>query len=399
MNKTICKILFLLTTILLLNSCGTFNKPYYSDKSIEWKEHALPDHNKHIHSLYLIGDGGELDDKERNKNFVLEAASKLLKKETVQTSLAFLGDNVYPHGLPQKESADRDMSERILNAQLQLSNAHSGTTYFIPGNHDWNKHRQGGREAVLRQENYIKTFDNGQNKIKFYPPNACGDPEVVPINEDLVYIFLDSQWWLQDWSKEENINQKCEIKSRGELLKRIEEILIENKSDEIIVMIHHPIMSNGKHGGYFSLKQHLFPLTEINHHLWIPLPLIGSLYPIYRSVAGSKQDIKNAKNRDLMQSLNDIAKKLQINVAFASGHEHGMQYFDGNKIKYIVSGGGSRHEYIQKGGKVDYARDARGFARINFYENNESWLEMYTVNGFDKEPVLEFRTQLRPSRN
>ncbi len=384
--------------LLLLGACGTVKAPYYSDDAIDWQSKRPEISNKHIHSLYLIGDGGELDDTIQNRNFVLDATASLLSKETVETSLVLLGDNVYPHGLPKKNHPYRDMGERILDAQLELSKLHNGRTYFIPGNHDWNKHKKGGRKAILRQEEYVKAYNDGDKNIKFYPKNACGDPEIVKVNKDLVYVFLDTQWWLQNWSHEKKMNRKCEIKSRGDLLKRIEEIFIEYKNDEIIVLLHHPIKSNGKHGGKFNLKHHLFPLTEAKHNLWIPLPIIGSAYPIYRNVTGSTQDITNAHNEEMMQGMDEIAKRLRVNVVFASGHDHGMQFFDNDRVKYIVSGGGSRRDYTQQGRDATYARDARGFAKIDFYENNESWLSIYTIQGFDHEPVLEYKAQLRAPR-
>ncbi len=390
--------LILVGIILLFGACGTLKSPYYSDEVIDWQKKSEEISNEHIHSLYLIGDGGELDDTIQNRNFVLDATAALLKKETVETSLVLLGDNVYPHGLPKKDHPYRDMAERILEVQLDLSKLHDGKTYFIPGNHDWNKHKKGGRKAILRQEDYVKSYDKDSKKIKFYPKNACGDPEVVKINKDLVYVFLDTQWWLQDWSREKKMNRKCDIKSRGDLLKRLEEIFIDYKNDEIIVLLHHPIKSNGKHGGKFSLKHHLFPLTEVKHNLWIPLPIIGSAYPIYRNVTGSTQDITSAHNQDLMQGMDAIARRLRVNVTFASGHDHGMQYFDNDRVKYIVSGGGSRRDYTQQGRDAVYARDARGFAKIDFYENNESWLSIYTVEGFGHDPILELKTQLRPPR-
>ena len=398
MDRITSKFCVLCFVVFMVSSCGTLKSPYYSDKALDWQSNDLPIQNKHIHSLYLIGDGGELDDKVLNKNFVLDAASEMLKKETAGTSLVYLGDNVYPVGLQKEEDTDRDMGERILDAHLALSESHDGMTYFIPGNHDWNKDRKGGRKAIRRQEDYVKAYAEKNENVKFYPSNACGDPQVIKVNKDLVYVFLDSQWWLQNWTLEKKINKHCEIKSRGDLLKRVEEIFVEHKNDEIIVMLHHPIKSNGKHGGHFSFRHHLFPLTELNHNLWIPLPIIGSIYPIYRNVTGSTQDITHTHNKELTQGLDELAKKWSVNVTFTSGHEHGMQYFDGQNVKYIVSGGGSRNDYVKRGGEADYARDARGFAKINFHENNESWLEIYTVSGFGVEPVLEYRTQMRAPR-
>ena len=392
--------LFIYATVLLFFiSCGTVKKPYYDDDAMDWKSEKLTSGNNLIHSLYLLGDTGELDDTIRNKNFVLDAASDMLKAETVETSLVYLGDNIYPHGMPKHKDPDRDMGERIINAYLALADSHDGKTYFIPGNHDWNKHKKGGRKAIKRQEEYIENYFGAEDKkVKFYPSNACGDPKVVKINKDLVYVFMDSQWWMHDWSKEKKMNHKCEIKSRGDLLKRMEEIIADHKNDEIVVMLHHPIMSNGKHGGNYNLKHHIFPLTEVNSKLWIPLPIIGSLYPIFRNTTGSIQDITHVKNAELMEGLQSIASKWKVDIIFASGHDHGLQYFDDVDRKYIVSGGGSRHDFTKQGGEASYARDARGFAKINFYENREAWLEMYTVADFGEEPILEYRTQLREPR-
>ncbi len=54
-----------------------------------------------------------------------------------------------------------------------------------------------------------------------------------------------------------------------------------------------PIISSGEYGGATTLKQHIFPLTDASPGLWIPLPIIGSLYPAYRQNIGSHMDIIN----------------------------------------------------------------------------------------------------------
>jgi hypothetical protein len=208
MDKIMNKLIVFCFAMIMVSSCGTLKSPYYSDDALDWKKNNQPIQNKHIHSLYLIGDGGELDDKVQNKNFVLDAASEMLKEETVETSLVYLGDNVYPVGLQKSDDTDRDMGERILDAHLALSESHDGITYFIPGNHDWNKDRKGGRKAIKRQEDYIKEYAKTNGNVKFYPSNACGDPQVIKVNKDLVYVFLDSQWWLQNWSREKTSTVK-----------------------------------------------------------------------------------------------------------------------------------------------------------------------------------------------
>lgn len=150
----------------------------------------------------------------------------------------FLGDNIYPYGLPKMGHQSRKISEDIIEAQISAATKHNGTTYFIPGNHDWNKHRSGSREAILRQANFIENHPISKKaEVRFFPKNACGDPEVIKIDKDLVMMFLDTQWWLQDWSGEKNMNVGCKVSSKGDLLKKVEEIMIDHKNDEIVVLM------------------------------------------------------------------------------------------------------------------------------------------------------------------
>jgi len=392
--------IILLATIIVLISCGTTRQAYYSDSVQSWNEVKKQSNKKLVHTLFLVGDTGELDDLQNKTNKVTEALKADISQVNGETSLVFLGDNIYPYGMPKKKNIEeRQLAEDIIKAQLSCAKAHKGRTFFIPGNHDWNKHKQGGRKAIKRQEDYIESyFKKDGHHVKFYPSNACGDPKVLKINKDLVYIFIDSQWWLHDWSKEKKMNQGCDLKSRGDLLKSMEEIFAEHKNDEIIVMMHHPIKSEGMHGGKFGIKQHLFPLTEWKNNLWIPLPIIGSLHPIYRNLTGSKQDITNKHNQDLILGLENLAKKWRINVVFASGHEHGMQYFDEGRIKYIVSGAGGKIDFIKKGGQAKYARSGRGYVKVEFHEDFETWAEYVILDAQTGQSSVEFRTQLRAPR-
>ncbi|MEM9545346.1 MAG: ShlB/FhaC/HecB family hemolysin secretion/activation protein [Bacteroidota bacterium] len=391
---------YIMASLLLLasiTSCGTKKKAFLSDTAKNWTSTQLPDNNDLVHSLYLIGDAGKMDNKADTSNYVVEAMAKMMDLNDKNTSVVYLGDNIYPIGLVDETNAEeRKLGEKIIYAQLNPLKNFKGETYIIPGNHDWNKDKKGGLAAINRQEDFIAEKFGKKNNVHFYPKMGCGDPKVVKLNKEVVFIFIDSQWWLQNWKHEKDINDGCEITSRGDFLQRMEELFIKYKNKEIICFLHHPIKSNGNHGGYFSLKQHLFPLAELGY--WVPLPVIGSLYPIYRQATGSTQDNTNILNQKLTRGLENLAKKLRINIVFTSGHEHGLEYYESGDIKYIVSGSGAKAAYIQAGGEAMYAREARGFAKVNFYKNFESWLEFYVVSGYDAEPVLEYRVQLRAQR-
>jgi len=388
------------SVVLLFFSCGTTNAPYYADSAEGWNLKTVTSKKEKIHSLYLLGDAGELDDHQGRKNYVIDAVADELKRKEVESSVVYLGDNIYPAGLPSKEDVDRDYAENVLNAELELAHFDDASTYFIPGNHDWNEYASGGRKSILRLQDYIEQYEErlDRGKIKLYPKNACGDPKVVKISKDLVFMFIDTQWWLHDWSKESNMNKNCEIKSRRDLLQSMEELFLHHKNDEIVVMMHHPIFSNGKHGGNFSAKDHLFPLTELNLKLWIPLPVLGSIYPLFRKVSGSKQDIANPQNRDVMQGILEVAQKTRANIVFCSGHEHGLQFFDQGKIKHIISGSAGKSDFVRRGGDAEFARDSRGYVRIDFYEDFEAWASFYTVDGFEGGSSEEYRVRIREPR-
>ena len=103
------------------------------------------------------------------------------------------------------------------------------------------------------------------------------------------------------------------------------EALKSNRTKHVIVVGHHPMYSNGIHGGYFTLNDHLFPLTKLNSKLKIPLPIVGSIYPFYRSFFGNIQDITNPRYQDLQEQITNAIGQYD-NVVYVNGHEHNLQY-------------------------------------------------------------------------
>jgi hypothetical protein len=391
------KLIVFILFILCFSACSTTNRTFYKDSAKNWQSSNTESLKELVHTLYLVGDGGDIDDPTQG-NFVMDAVKHKISKEDENTSLVFLGDNIYPAGMPKKDDPTRALSEAIIKSQLQLATEFPGKTYFIPGNHDWNRMSKGGLKAMKRQEKFIEDYFKGDDpKVRMYPSNGCADPKVVIIHKDLAFVFIDTQWWLQDWDKEKNINRGCEIKSKSDFLNSMEEILTDHKNDEVVILMHHPIHSDGTHGGYFPLKDHLFPLSNLKN-LYIPLPIIGSLYPLMRKSGIAKQDIPNMRNREIMQGINDIALHLRMNVLFASGHDHNLQYFDFGNLKHIVSGSAAKTDFVKKGEKATFATESRGYVKVEFYEDFEVWADFYRVSDFAKDVELLFRTQIREPR-
>jgi hypothetical protein len=135
----------------------------------------------------------------------------------------------------------------------------------------------------------------------------------------------------------------------------------------VVVVAHHPLSSGGVHGGYFGWRDHIFPLRMVVPGLWLPLPLIGSLYPAARQYGVSRQDIASRAYQRLIAAFRRAFRGAPP-ALYAAGHEHNLQVIAGGAARLeLVSGGGIyNHEdrTVRTRGSL-FAREASGFARLD----------------------------------
>lgn len=360
---------FILIFTFIISSCSTHKVQY--GKAIT--EPFLTENTDKIsHQFFLIGDAGNADEPKSIET--LKLLKTRIDKADSASTLLFLGDNIYPNGMPSKlDTEERKQSEIKLQNQIDLQENYKGNLIFIPGNHDWYH----GLKGLQAQEKFVK--EKVGKKKSFLPRNSCGIDH-VEINENLAMIVIDSQWYLENWDNYQKINEDCDIKSREDFLEEFESYLNKFQNQTTIVAIHHPIMSNGTHGGQFSLHKQLFPL-ESN----IPLPVLGSLANLIRKTSGvSPQDIQNNVYRKLTQRIMTLLEDRQ-NVIFISGHEHNLQYIEKDNIRQIISGSGSKTEAARAIYDNDFSYGGNGYAVLNVYEKGNSIVNYYAnENGEEK---------------
>ena len=251
--------------------------------------------------IVLIGDAGSL---KGGKHPVIDAIRNTIKFDSL-TTVIFLGDNLYPLGLPDDTYPNYTKQKSILDSEIALAVNTPAKEYFIPGNHDWEHEKPGGWDAIVREQQYV---DNaGYSNVHFFPKDGCPGPVEISLSKDVVLIIMDSQWWLHTHDKP-GIESDCPYKTKDEVLDRLDYILSRNSKKLILFACHHPFKSYGIHGGYFTLKQHIFPFTDYRPNLYIPLPLIGSIYPITRGIFGTAQDLHHP---DYVNMVNDLQKVLK----------------------------------------------------------------------------------------
>ena len=384
--------------VTMLYSCNTNRLPYYDKNIKNWEANKLPSEEP-MHTFFLVGNVGN---KELPKK--IPPALSLLKKDlsgaSAASSLVFLGNNIAPEGLPEKTDPNRKAREAQLQEVFTLFDNFKGKTFFAPGSKDWQNGDEDGLKVLQRQEEFIESYFNNkfpnEKMDHFLPDDGCSGPEKEEVNKDIVMVFVDSQWWIQNERQGENVGQNCESMSRLEYLVQLKKQINKHRNDHVLVIMHHPLYSRGVRGGHYPLKNHL-----------LPLPGLGSLNLIRRNLFGNKQDNNHPDFLLLKRELE--AMLLNCNgMIFVSAHENNLQYFQQNKLNhhFIISGGGNQ--------KVDYATTGRpddngveaefvhastGYSKIYVYKDGSMWLEFIKRNKEGSGQTICFRKQLKGSKN
>ena len=368
------KYLFLIITVLLVSNCATY-KPQYKNK----KKAVYHRNSKEVaHAFYLLGDGG--NSPIGTETTTLKRLRTALNTANKNSTLLFLGDNIYPAGMPKKGHPQRAFAEHQLNIQTALAENFKGNTYFIPGNHDWYAN---GLKGLKRQENYISKI-LGENS--FLPKNGC-PIEKISISKDIVLIIIDSEWYVTNWDKHPTINDQCDIKTRSRFFDEFEGLIKKARGKTTLVAMHHPLFTNGPHGGQFSLRQQLFPVGGN-----FPLPILGTAINLLRKTSGiSNTDLQNKRYLDLKKRIVTLSQE-NDKVIFASGHEHSLQYIIENNIPQIVSGAGSKVNPTRNTGGGLFSAGVPGYARLDVYTDGSS--KVTFISSEDNKTIFE--TQVLP---
>jgi len=351
--KNLFKIILILFVALFLNACATYttqikNNNYntqFPDKEIS-------------HTFYLIGDAGNSE--LGSSSSALQFFKDELKRVSENSTAIFLGDNIYPKGLPKKGDENRAFAEHQLNIQTDAVKDFKGNAIFIPGNHDWYSN---GLKGLKRQEKYIEEI---LGKNSFLPENGC-PIEKVDINDDIVIIVIDSEWYLTDWDKHPTINDDCEIRTRTKFFEELEGLIKKARGKTTLIAMHHPMFTNGPHGGQYSFGSHMKPL-----------PVLGTLKNVLRKTTGvSPADLQNQKYNTFKKRVVTLAQENE-KVIFVSGHEHSLQYLVKDNLPQIISGSGSKNTATRNVNGHFSSSDA-GFARLDVFKDGSSIVRFYAV--------------------
>jgi hypothetical protein len=264
-------------------------------------------------TLFLVGDAGEADPRQVGAPLdSLEAQAAVAPQRSI---IVFLGDNVYPSGIPAEGAAEWADARRRLEAQVRAVPP-GARGIFLPGNHDWSDEGPFGLYSIRLQERMIAALAQGRN-VRLLPGNGCPGPAVLDVGR-LRLIGIDSQWWLHSFIVRDS-SSACPANTVATVTAALrEQVRPPGEKRVVLVAAHHPLMTGGPHGGY-----------------------CGVTGP-FRRFGGRSQDIISSANRTMRDSLRS-AFAGHPPLAYVAGHDHNLQVLRGGvNVNYLlVSGAGS----------------------------------------------------------
>ena len=179
----------------------------------------------------------------------------------------------------------------------------------------------------------------------------------------------------------------------GRVLAALEAKLENPDKRREIFLLHPPMMTSGPHGGYFPWQEHVFPLRMIHRDLWIPLPVVGSIFPISRRLGVTDTDMMSFRYREYIKAMRSIFSP-GFPTLVAAGHEHSLQiHVDPLGVFHVVSGAGSvsQVDYVRRLTSDLMSLAAPGYMRLDAYDDTTLRLTVTALDD-DLEPETVFYT-------
>jgi len=321
-------------------------------------------------TLFLIGDAGAPDP--RVVGAPLDSIRAQAAAAPERSIIVFLGDNVYPGGIPDEGRAEYMDALRRLDAQI-LSVPAGARGIFIPGNHDWGNEGPDGLYSIRWQGALIAGRARGRDVVML-PRDGCPGPVSVDAGR-LRLVLLDTQWWLHEYIVRDSASA-CATGLPGGVTDSLRRALVPDRPGFVAVVAgHHPLITGGEHGGY-----------------------CGFAGP-YRRLGPRPQDILSRANRAMRDSI-EAAFEPNPPLVYAAGHEHNLQVLGGRNARYLLVSGAGAYEkrscVVWLRESVFVAQSRTGFMRLDVIRGGGVRLQVHVYDRAGRGGVAYTRWLERP---
>ncbi len=323
-----------------------------------------------MHSVIVLGNTAKIhvDDP------LFERLHAHLKAHTSPTTILFTGDLVDQNGLGEKVGPTDSLRLHQLAAYDKMY-PHV-QVLFMPGDRDWDNSGKKGWKKVRNLEKYVENELGLQGA--FLPEKGCPGPVAIELNEHLLLIGVNTQWWMHPHDKPIPADATCKISTADDFYEEFEGLIDESEHQNILIAGHHPIYSNGQYGGKNLLKKHLFPLTDARSGMYIPLPLLGSFYAAYRQNIGTPRDMANLEYGHFLSKMRLILHD-RAPLIYVSGHEYDQQCIYTDNNYHINSGATTATRAVGRTKETVFKRSEKGFMQLTYFDDGRVDAQYFQV--------------------
>jgi hypothetical protein len=251
-----------------------------------------------------------------------------------------------------------------------------GQLLFLAGDRDWNSGKKGGEKSVQALEAQVKDYykDKNYTNIHWLADDACPGPDLYKVDNSLIIIGLNTQWWNHRFDKPRSSDGFCGALNDENLQEELDDIVSDNLDKNILIIGHHPIYSLGNYGGFFSFWQQLWPL-----------PVVGSFRTAFHANAGNSKDLANGR----LQGYAELLKNLLFfheNIIYAAGHEKNQQAIRYGKNYLLNSGAPAAAAFTAKDDSTLFSASKAGIMELDYGKDGKVTLRFHQ---FSKEKGFE----------
>ena len=357
-HTKITHLILLVMTLVLLSACAA-NKPYYKEKHPDLIE--VP-HDRIDYEVVVLGNVGELGSSE---NKILKTVKRELDP-AVNRSIIFNG-NFLSEGsyVPRNSNVYKSQAELIKTCINEFKNL-SNEVYFAPAENEWSDGENVNVQAVVESQLFIEQITEKTGIV--YPDLGCPVSDAIDVGADLVVVFVNSTWLLNQRDLDQENDPVCGLSNYVDVSSKIQNIVSSNKLKNILIITHHPVFSNGETAGNFPAKSHLKPL-----------PIIGSVKNGLRKILGNSNHFSHPTYEKYRSAMLSGVRNCE-GCTIVSSHENNLQYEEKNLNHYVNTGVSSMVDYVRKGGDNAFASQKAGFSKFIHTNDRELWLEFFAYD-------------------
>ena len=191
-------------------------------------------------------------------------------------------------------------------------------------------------------------------------------------------VAINTPWFTHPFDRPEAPDTDCKTLTKEEFREQLQDVIDGTKNKNVLLVGHHPVISNGVYGGHEPLSYHLSP------------PVFGTIYAAYRQNVGTPRDMANPCYQELKK---ELLNTLQSNpgVIYAAAHDYSLQItpFQGNY--HLVSGSFAESQHVGAQGESLYSKNEEGYSTLDYFADGTVKTHVFTF-GEQEQPAKDAYT-------